>query len=75
MPSVTSTNQSSTQLATPDIHLSLVSGGLMLSVGPGPTRKPTAERVLVVGGGVTGLTVSLTLLSLLPQLTLRAFGR
>lgn len=40
------------------LHLAPVGGELVLQTGQAPARSPTAERILIIGGGVTGLTVS-----------------
>ena len=40
------------------LHLAPVAGELVLLTGQAPTRSLRAERILIIGGGVTGLTVS-----------------
>jgi hypothetical protein len=48
--------------STPDIYLSTENGELALRQGLSPKRFANADkRILVVGGGVTGLTVSSSL--------------
>jgi len=44
----------------PGFYLSFVAGDLVLKVGQNPVPKhSSAKRILIVGGGVTGLTVSI----------------
>jgi hypothetical protein len=44
----------------PSVSLSPITDELVLSVGKSLRRKPSrARRVLIIGGGVTGLTVRL----------------
>ena len=43
---------------TPQIYLAQEAGGLILHQGANPQLAQADTRVLIVGGGVTGLTVS-----------------
>ncbi|KZT65247.1 nucleotide-binding domain-containing protein [Daedalea quercina L-15889] len=44
------------------VHLASVAGELVLEVGPAPAGDLGASRILVIGGGVTGLTTAWVLL-------------
>ena len=48
----------STESIQKKLHLFPVAGELVLQKGPAPARNPEAERILIIGGGVTGLTVN-----------------
>ena len=57
--------------STPAIYLAKQDGELVLQQGENPNQSKHADqRVLIVGGGVTGLTVSIRIYLLTQSLTI-----